>query len=196
MDMWQGVKSAAGREVMAPGQILWEKQFHFHNSHLKRSRKLPAQISCVAVAQTVPATLEWWKPFSHSGSLSWAFWSFLRRMAPKQTFCWSRGELMNRRSSWREFGFNPVACHPLIVHTLERTSKLWATSLALSARFFWAPPSEVYYVLRPSTWFVLFQPWGLYRATWNSSLSLYVRLSTLPLLCIMSSASPASVFCG
>lgn len=103
---------------------------------------------------------------------------------------------MNRRSSWREFGFNPVACHPLIRHTLERTSKLWATSLAPSARFFWASPSEVYDVLRPSTWFVLFQPWGLDRATWDSSLSLCVRLFTLRLLCIMSSASPASVFCG
>lgn len=32
--MWQGVKSAAGREVVAPGQILWKKQFRFHNAQL------------------------------------------------------------------------------------------------------------------------------------------------------------------
>lgn len=194
MDMWQGVKSAAGREVMAPGQILWEKQFRFHNSQLKKEQKTTCTNQLSGSCSNRPS--DSWMVKAILPFWAWAFWSFLRRMAPKQTFCWSQGELMNRRSSWREFGFNPVVCHPLIVHTLERTSKLWATSLALSARFFWAPPSEVYYVLRPSTWFVLFQPWGLYRATWNSSLSLYVRLSTLPLLCIMSSASPASVFCG
>lgn len=156
---------------------------------------MPAQNTRAAIAQTGPATLEWWQPFCHSKSLCWASRSFPWRTFQNKHFAQFEENL------WRE-------CAPeeslilirlqrlLIVHTLEHTSKLWATSLALSACFFWTSPSEVYYALRPSMWFVLFQPRGLYRATWECSLSLCVRLSTLPLLCIMSSASPAYVFCG
>lgn len=41
----------------------------------------------------------------------------------------------------------------------------------------------------PSTWSLLFQPNGLYSASWGLDLSPCVRLFTFPLLCTMSSES-------
>lgn len=112
MDMWQGVKSAEGREVVAVGQILLWNHFSFHNSQLKKKQKTACTKRPSGNRSNRPSDSWVVKAILPFQELVLSFLKLSVVHIPKQTFCSVRGELMKRMSSWREFDFNPVAASP------------------------------------------------------------------------------------